>query len=145
MSVNLRTADFVDRIPAGIIDELIPGLAALFVGVLGLIVLLAGDSGALVAVGLVLLGLALLVDIALIVWNRVVLVVRTGQSIGKRVCGLQVVDATSGLPPSVGPALLRELVGRVAGVVSWLWVLIDDQDRSLADVAAGTIVVHQGG
>jgi len=145
VSVNLRTADFVDRIPAGIIDELIPGLAALFMGVLGLVVLLAGDSGALLAVGLVLLGLALLVDIALIVWNRVVLVVRTGQSIGKRVCGLQVVDATSGLPPSVGPALLRELVGRVAGVVSWLWVLIDDQDRSLADVAAGTIVVHQGG
>lgn len=143
--MNLRTADFVDRIPAGIIDELIPGLAALFMGVLGLVVLLAGDSGALLAVGLVLLGLALLVDIALIVWNRVVLVVRTGQSIGKRVCGLQVVDATSGLPPSVGPALLRELVGRVAGVVSWLWVLIDDQDRSLADVAAGTIVVHQGG
>ncbi|WP_068251219.1 RDD family protein [Janibacter corallicola] len=143
--MNLRTADFVDRIPAGIIDELIPGLAALFVGVLGLIVLLAGDSGALVAVGLVLLGLALLVDIALIVWNRVVLVVRTGQSIGKRVCGLQVVDATSGLPPAVGPALLRELVGRVAGVFSWLWVLIDDQDRSLADLAAGTIVVHHGG
>lgn len=137
-----RTADFTDRIPAGIIDELIPGLAALFVAVLGLIVLLAGDSGSLVAVGLILIGLALLLHIGLVVWNRVVLVVRTGQSIGKRVCGLQVVDATSGRPPSVGPALLRELVSRFAGVFSWLWVLIDDEDRSLADIAAGTVVVH---
>ncbi len=140
-----RTADFTDRVPAGIIDELVSGVPALLVGVLGLVLLLAGDSSAVILVGLILLGLAVLLDIALVVWNRVVRVVRIGQSVGKSACGLQVVDAASGLPPSVGPALLRELVSRVAGVFSWLWVLIDDEDRSLADIAAGTLVVRHHG
>ena len=42
------------------------------------------------------------------------------------------------------PAALRELVHQFAGIISWIWMLVDDDDRTLADIVGKTHVVHVG-
>ena len=39
-------------------------------------------------------------------------------------------------------AALRELVHQFAGIISWIWMLVDHDDRTLADIAGHTHVVH---
>ena len=53
-----------------------------------------------------------------------------------------VVDAETGAVPRLGPAALRELVHQFAGIISWIWMLVDDDDRTLADIVGKTHVVH---
>ncbi len=156
------TAALVDRIPGGIVDALLSGLTTLGLLALGTVVFVAGypetypcstglngtcvrhgtGSGPLMTLGIILLALALVAGLGVILWNRVLRVARTGQSLGKSLTGLQVIDARSGEVPGLGQALLRELISAGVGVISWLWILVDDEDRSLADVAAGTHVIH---
>lgn len=157
-----RTAPFSDRILPGIIDGLI-GFAAAFVPlVLGIICIFAGSpdtyecgvyytrdcevpgtgSGALVALGILLLFLTFVVSLAVVAWNRVWRVTKTGQSIGKKVTGLRVIDAETGGHPKLGAAALREVVHQFAGIISWIWMLIDDDDRTLADIVGKTHVIE---
>ncbi|QOK23169.1 RDD family protein [Janibacter indicus] len=159
-----RTAGFGDRILPGIIDSLL-GMAAAFIPViLGIVCIVAGmpdtydcgvyytrtcevpgsGSGGLVGLGILLIFLSFLAAIAMAAWNRVWRVTKTGQSIGKKVTGLKVIDAESGKHPQLGPAALRELVHQVAGIISWIWMLVDDDDRTLADIVGKTHVVHVG-
>ncbi|KRE36084.1 hypothetical protein ASG73_15640 [Janibacter sp. Soil728] len=156
-----RTAHFSDRIFPGIIDALLGSAAAFVPLVLGIICLIAGSpdtydcafgystcevpgsgSGALIGLGILLLFLTILVSLAFIAWNRVWRVTRTGQSIGKKLTGLKVIDAESGANPKLGPAALRELVHQFAGIISWIWMLIDDDDRTLADIVGKTHVIQ---
>ena len=123
-----RTAGFGDRILPGIIDSLL-GMAAAFIPViLGIVCIVAGmpdtydcgvyytrtcevpgsGSGGLVGLGILLIFLSFLAAIAMAAWNRVWRVTKTGQSIGKKVTGLKVIDAESGKHPQLGPAALRE-------------------------------------
>lgn len=157
-----RTAAFADRILPGIIDGLV-GFAAAFVPlVLGIICLIAGSpdtydcgyyytrscdvpgsgSGALIGLGILLLFLTFLVSLAVVAWNRVWRVTKTGQSIGKKFAGLKVIDAETGGHPQLGAAALRELVHQFAGIISWIWMLIDDDDRTLADIVGKTHVIE---
>lgn len=157
-----RTADFSDRILPGIIDGLLSFAAALVPLVLGIICLIAGTpdryvcgaysystcevpgsgSGALIGLGILLLFLTFVVSLAVVAWNRVWRVTKTGQSIGKKVTGLTIIDAETGGHPTLGSAALRELVHQFAGIISWIWMLIDDDDRTLADIVGKTHVIH---
>ncbi|WP_068261316.1 RDD family protein [Janibacter limosus] len=155
-----RTADFSDRILPGIIDGLLPFAAALVPLVLGIVCIIAGapktydcgyystcevpgsGSGPLIGLGILLLFLTFLVSLAVVAWNRVWRVTKTGQSIGKKVTGLKLIDAETGAHPTLGPAALRELVHQFAGIISWIWMLIDDDDRTLADIVGKTHVIH---
>jgi uncharacterized RDD family membrane protein YckC len=71
----------------------------------------------------------------------------TGQTPGKRLVGLRVID-TSGRPITVYAALIRNLmriVDQVPGIyaVAILAVLVTRRQQRLGDLAAGTVVVHE--
>lgn len=157
-----RTAEFSERILPGIIDAAISFAAAFIPLILGIVLIIAGlpdtydcgyyntttcevpgsGSGGLVVVGLLLMLLTFFISLAVAFWNRVWRVTKTGQSIGKKMNGLKVIDAESGGHPELGPAVLRELVHQFAGIISWIWMLIDDDDRTLADIVGKTHVIH---
>lgn len=160
-----RTAEFGERILPGIIDSAINAAAAFIPVILGIVLIIAGlpdtydcgyyntrscevpgsGSGGLIAVGVSLVLLSFLIALAVAFWNRVWQVTKTGQSIGKKVAGLKVINAESGAHPELGPAVLRELVHQFAGIISWIWMLIDDDDRTLADIVGKTHVIHTEG
>lgn len=157
-----RTAEFGERILPGLIDSAINAAAAFIPVILGIVLIIAGlpdtydcgyyntrscevpgsGSGGLIALGVILVLLSFLIALAVAFWNRVWQVTKTGQSIGKKVAGLKVIDAESGAHPELGPAVLRELVHQFAGIISWIWMLIDDDDRTLADIVGKTHVIH---
>ncbi|HTM23885.1 MAG TPA: RDD family protein [Vicinamibacterales bacterium] len=71
----------------------------------------------------------------------------TGQTPGKRLVGLRVIDV-SGRPLSVYSAILRNvirIIDQVPGIyaVGILSVLITRRQQRLGDLAAGTVVVHE--
>ena len=157
-----RTAEFGERILPGLIDSAINAAAAFIPVILGIVLIIAGlpdtydcgyyntrscevpgsGSGGLIALGVILVLLSFLIALAVAFWNRVWQVTKTGQSIGKKVAGLKVIDAESGAHPELGPAVLRELVHQFAGIISWIWMLVDDDDRTLADIVGKTHVIH---
>ncbi len=157
-----RTADFAERILPGLVDALITAAAAFIPVILGLVLIVSGipetydcgyldtdtcevpgsGSGGLIALGVILILLSFLISLAVAFWNRVWRVTKTGQSIGKKANGLKVIDAESGGNPELGPAVLRELIHQFAGIISWIWMLIDDDDRTLADIVGKTHVIH---
>lgn len=157
-----RSASFGDRILPGIVDSLLVSLAWLVPFVIGIICLVQGlpdrewcplygnngctvpgtGSTGLVTLGVVLMMLSVVTALAMVAYNRVWRVTRTGQSLGKRLTGLRIVDAETGAVPRLGPAALRELVHQFAGIISWIWMLVDHDDRTLADIAGHTHVVH---
>ena len=95
----------------------------------------------LVAVVVLPLPLAFLYE----VWPTAV----SGQTIGKRLVGVQVVASGEGGPPGWGgsslrwliPAVLSMLSSGLFGLVAYLWCLWDADRQGLHDKAAGTIVV----
>lgn len=64
-----------------------------------------------------------------------------GQSYGKRLLGMTVRDATSGLPCSVWQSFIRNLLLALLGPIDWLFIFGNNHQR-LGDRAAGTIVVR---
>lgn len=157
-----RVAAFTDRIVPALVDGALAAAATFIPLVLGIVLVVAGSpdtydcgvyytrtcevpgsgSGALVALGVLMFFLTFLAGLAVVAWNRVWRVTRTGQSLGKKVTGLRVIDAETGANPQLGPAALRELVHQFAGIISWIWMLFDDDDRTLADIVGRTHVIH---
>ncbi len=101
-------------------------------------------SGEQIFFGIVLLFLSVFVAWGLTVWNRVWRVHKTGQSVGRKMMGLRVINAHTGTHPEFGSAVLRELVHQFASIISWIWMLVDDDDRTLADIVGTTHVVRTG-
>lgn len=67
-----------------------------------------------------------------------------GQTVGKRVLGLRVVDAV-GAPIGLGRAGLRMLGYMLSALPAYLgfaWVLLDPKRRGWHDLLAGTLVVY---
>ena len=104
-----------------------------------------GDSSrALMLVGIVVGFLGWLLGVAVAVWNRVLRMGRTGQSIGKSRMGLWLVDVHTGQPIGPGRCLARELVAAAANqafYLSSLWMLWDEDRQTLADKVVGSTVV----
>ena len=104
-----------------------------------------GDANtALIAVGIALFVVFWLAGFAFNLWNRVFRMGRRGQSIGKSVVGLRLVDARTGAPIGAGNCFLRELVsGLVNSVIylSYLWMLWDDNRQTLADKVVHSTVI----
>jgi uncharacterized RDD family membrane protein YckC len=66
-----------------------------------------------------------------------------GQSIGKRVLGTAVVDASTGRPCTWGQSFLRNLLLWLLGFIDWLFIFGGRHQR-LGDRAANTLVVKIG-
>ncbi len=121
-------ASFWRRLVAGLIDGLIVYIVYL------LIAFVVKNSGALTAIG-ALLGLAYTTYLEGGV---------TGQSIGKRLMGTRVVDATTGGPIGYGRGAIRYVVGVVSGVacaLGYLWMLWDGEKQTWHDKASSSYVV----
>ena len=151
------------RVVASLIDSLIQLVGAIPY-VVGLVLVVVGapkprydstttvlsapsaDSGstALVVFGAVLAGLGFLLALGLQIWNRSFKQGRTGQSIGKKVMGIRLVDEYSGQPIGAGMAFVRELAHALDGAVyiGYLWPLWDDKRQTFADKILSTVVVE---
>ena len=84
---------------------------------------------------------------------EIVLIAMSGQTIGKRVLGIQVVDVVTGRPPRLSGATLRYLVPGVPsllpvpgapllGLLVWLSATWSPTRQGWHDRAAGTVVVR---
>ena len=69
-----------------------------------------------------------------------------GQTPGKMLLGLHVVDA-NGQKPNIKQVLLREVVGKaisaLALLMGYLWIIWDKQKRGWHDHMAGTFVIKR--
>ena len=80
---------------------------------------------------------------------EVVMIGRSGQTLGKRVMGIRVVGARAAEKISFGTASGRTAVVFVSGVlfplvlIVFAWALWDQRNQGLHDKAAGTIVIRE--
>ena len=68
-----------------------------------------------------------------------------GASLGQRIFGLRVVDATTGQPIPLGKAALRWLglvLSFAVCFIGVIWVAFDGRKQGWADKIAGTVVLH---
>lgn len=90
-----------------------------------------------------LLGLAALAGIVL---YFTLLIGRSGQTLGKRACGVRVVDASTGQPIGTGRALGRYLFSTfISGnvcLLGYLWALWDDRKQTWHDKVVSSVVVR---
>jgi uncharacterized RDD family membrane protein YckC len=153
-------ADWGPRVGAMLLDGLVHlvGLIPCFAG-FGLIIAAQPDpasyetpagpspdetSAGLVVAGVLLCFVGLLVMAGIQLWNRAFRQGRTGQSIGKTVVGLKLVDERTGLPIGAGMAFVRDLAHVLDGVlpIGYLWPLWDDRRQTFADKILRTVVVR---
>ena len=157
-------ADFGQRALAYLIDTALT-LIGLVPVIIGIIVLTVGASNAvtttstddfgttissndfdpaLAVVGGLLIALGALISIGITIWNRVFKMGRTGQSVGKKVIGLYLLDDKTGQPIGAGMCFLRELVQSLVNQIvylGWLWMLWDADKQTLGDKSVHSNVV----
>ncbi|GAB3442495.1 hypothetical protein GCM10027517_19650 [Phycicoccus ginsengisoli] len=149
------------RVAASLLDALLP-LIGLVLYIPGIFAIVAGSpdrqfdpttgtyeasragSTGLMVVGFVLVGLGGLAMIGLQLWNRVFRMGRTGQSLGKRVMGIRLVEEYTGQPMGAGMCFVRELAHTLDGFfyLGYLWPLWDAKRQTFADKILSTVVVH---
>jgi uncharacterized RDD family membrane protein YckC len=161
-----KVADFGQRALAYLIDVAIT-LIGLVPMVIGIIMLTVGASSGfttdqygnvtstgdvdtgLAVVGGLLIAFGVLVSLGITIWNRIFKMGRTGQSVGKKVIGLYLLDDKTGRPIGAGMCFLRELVQSLVNQVfyiGWLWMLWDADKQTLGDktVHSSVVVVPKG-
>jgi uncharacterized RDD family membrane protein YckC len=106
----------------------------------------SGDSNpGLAVVGGLLITLGALIALGITIWNRVFKMGRTGQSVGKKVIGLYLLDDKTGQPVGAGMTFLREIVNGLVNQVfylGWLWMLWDADKQTLGDKSVHSSVVN---
>jgi len=102
------------------------------------------SDGGTAAIGGILIALGLLLTIGIQVWNRIFRMGRTGQSVGKKMLGLKLINEQTGEPIGAMQSFLRELIGGLINQVvylSYLWMLWDDNKQTLADKIVHSTVI----
>ena len=151
--------NFGDRILPGLVDMVL-GLVGIIPVIAGVIVMAAsstpsgydeygnwesgGASGAGVGIGLLLMFLGMALAIGIWIWNRVFKMGNTGQSVGKKMFGLKLINATTGQPIGAGQSFVRELIHGLANQViylSYLWMLWDPNRQTLGDMVVKSAVI----
>lgn len=146
-------AEWLPRVGASLIDSVVTGLP-LLIGYIVFFVSLASattdgtldeaDTGAPI-VALIFLILGILGTIGLTLWTRVFQQGSTGQSIGKKVLKIKLVDANTGQTIGAGKAFLREICHAADSaicVLGYLWPLWDVKKQTWADKICDTLVVE---
>lgn len=139
-------ATFGQRALAQVIDGMVALPIVLVPLVAGTVCLVEGipDRVGLIVAGIALLVLGVVAGLAFEIWNQAVRIARTGKSLGRRAVGLTVVHAETGELLTTGQALLKALVSGAAGLISAIWMLLDDDGRTLSDRVAHAAVVRRG-
>lgn len=151
VGLPIQYAGFGQRLIAAIVDGFIIGFVyVLVVTVPTMILSLASgatgpDSSGMALfsslAGMGLWGISMLAGFAYWIYFTG----KSGQTLGKKMMKIKVIDAQSGLPPSFMNAFLREVIGKfVSNAVfslGYLWMLWDDKKQTWHDKIAGTIVI----
>ncbi len=137
-------ASYGSRVGATLIDGAVEGVPALIGFIISNAVASdwhASDEAKTFALAAVILGVSLTFIAGL--ENRAHWQGRTGQSIGKKACGIAVIMPGTRLPTGPGLGLLRQLAHIVDAwlIVGYLWPLWDPRRRTFADMMTGTVVV----
>lgn len=135
------------RVASYLIDAAIPTVMYIGAQFVGLAAVRSGGLGAAYWLSLLLsLGV---IGFAIYQWHGVA---TTGQSVGKRVMGIWVLDAETGRPIGWGRTLLRYLVLFALGILFWIPLLLqlfvipnNPRRQGWHDSAVGTVVVMGGG
>jgi uncharacterized RDD family membrane protein YckC len=137
-------ASWFSRVGAALLDGLISGIPVL-VGYIVLFASIDTTTDEVAPAGIIAVVLGFLVSFALAIWNQGYKQGTTGQSIGKGVLGIKVVDKNSGQPIGFGKGLLRLLLHGIfnnACFLNVLWPLWDDQKQTWTDKVIDTYVVR---
>lgn len=135
VSLRLHTAGATARAHAWLIDFILRGFAAfLLLAALGMLGAASAGIGMLV-----LFAAYWIYGVACEVWMD-------GQTVGKRVMNLRVVNA-DGTPVTLLPSVIRNLLRTVDGLpgiygVGLACCLLDPYSRRIGDIVAGTMVIH---
>lgn len=81
--------------------------------------------------------------LAYVIWYLTLMA--KGQTPGKMLCGLRVIDPATNRAPTFGKMLLRETIGRFLSALffglGYFYALIDKNSQTFHDKLAGTVVV----
>lgn len=102
------------------------------------------DGHAASPVAYVLLLLGFVLALALQIWNRWIKGGR-GQSIGKKVLNVSLINESTGQPIGAGMAFVRDIahaLDSLACYIGWLWPLWDSKRQTFADKVVSTVVVQ---
>lgn len=97
--------------------------------------------------GFLFLAIAYVMLIAFAIWNYVFRQGRTGQTLGKKIVGIQVVRDENGRFLGAGTAFLRLIMSSILGGVcclgwfNFLWPLWDDKRQTWHDKIVGSVVI----
>lgn len=154
-------ANWGTRVAASLLDALLAMVGLLFYAVgIPMIVAASPDSSfdsttgtyastepantGLMVLGIAFVGLGALTVIAIQLWNRVFRMGRTGQSVGKRVMGIRLVEEHTGRPMGAGMCFVREIAHTLDQFfyLGYLWPLWDPKRQTFADKILSTVVVE---
>ena len=138
-------AHWGSRVGAYLIDALIGGAISAIPIIIGA-VMIASDSDAVIAVGVVLYIVGALAGLAFFIWNVCMKQGSTGYTIGKGVVGIKLISESTGQPVGAGSAFVRALAHIVDGIpcyIGYLWPLWDDKRQTFADKIMSTVVINQ--
>ncbi|MFN0089404.1 MAG: RDD family protein [Acidimicrobiales bacterium] len=160
-----RYASFGKRLGAAVIDALIlsvPMTIVLVGALIPLVIIPASNcetttnfdgttstdcsgSGGAIAVGVAIVGVLYLAAIVAQALYYVLPIARTGQTFGKRLMKIKVIDERTGGPIGRSRSFVRYLVLAFASgavcYLGYLWMLWDARKRTWHDMAANSIVV----
>lgn len=80
------------------------------------------------------------------IWNNGVRQGKTGQSLGKKIVGIQVVRVENGQFLGAGAGFLRWLMASILGGIcflNYLWPLWDDKKQAWHDKVVGSVVIRK--
>jgi len=137
-----QLAGWGSRVGASLLDSLI-ALVPVFVGFIAALAI-SGDMESMSGGGSAVLTISYLACIGIQLWNRVFKQGRTGQSIGKQVVGLKIVNAETGQLIGMGSNFGREVCAVIFNYICFLnvlWPLWDDKHQTWHDKVVSDIVI----
>jgi len=143
--IGRETADFGSRLAAVIIDWLVAAALIIPIIIIGAILAAINDT-----LGLLFIIVGYLAAIAAVIYVMWWGLGETGQTPGKRVMGVAVLDSTTGQVIGGGRGVGRELLKGIINSFCWigsLWMLFDSKNEALYDkpITANAYKAEKGG
>jgi len=136
-------ASFGSRVAATLIDAVILTLIFVALAIVIFVPVVLIDRNSEVLAGLASLVLFAVATAAFVAYAALE-GGRRGQTIGKRLMGIRVIDYGTGAPIGIGRAILRGIIRQLGGIplyLGWLWMLWDPERQGWHDKVANDLVV----
>jgi uncharacterized RDD family membrane protein YckC len=105
----------------------------------------ATDAGLLITDTILSL-LSVLINFGLTAGYYIYFIGKNGQTPGKKVFNIKVINSDTGLPPGYLNAFLREIIGKMVSAflfgLGFIWMIWDDKKQTWHDKIANTIVIR---